>query len=101
MSELLTASPSVGSYRCGPMSVAEIDGHPDADRIWATIVHLRKIADDAAEAAIAEADSDAADDLDDAVDAERRNIGDRLLGVLSGSDAEIVAKVKRLAESLA
>jgi len=42
MTELLTASPSVGSWRHSPMTIAEIDAHPDADRIWATIAALQK-----------------------------------------------------------
>lgn len=41
---MLDSSPSVGSLKCDPMSVAEIDAHPDADLIWSTIVSLRNAA---------------------------------------------------------
>ncbi len=34
-------SPSVGAYTAEPLSVAEIDAHPDRDRIWATIMAIR------------------------------------------------------------
>jgi hypothetical protein len=37
MLDILTASPSVGAWKHQPMTVAEVDAHPDADRIWATI----------------------------------------------------------------
>jgi len=39
--DLMTASPSVAAWRCDPMTVSEIDAHPDAGRIWATIVAMR------------------------------------------------------------
>lgn len=35
--EMMQASRSVGSWRAKPMSCAEIDAHPDCDRIWATL----------------------------------------------------------------
>ena len=37
MFDILDRSPSAGSYRCEAMTATEIDAHPDADRIWATI----------------------------------------------------------------
>lgn len=43
MIDLLQASPSVGSYKVEPMSIDDIDAHPDGDRIWATI---RRIANE-------------------------------------------------------
>ncbi len=39
---LLDARPPVAALRARPMSVAEIDAHPDAARIWATIAALRQ-----------------------------------------------------------
>ena len=46
--DIIDASPSVGAYRCEPMTAAEIDAHPDRDRIWATIAALRiKVAEEA------------------------------------------------------
>ena len=41
---MLDASPSVGSSKFEPMTTAEVDAHPDADLIWATIVSLRDAA---------------------------------------------------------
>ncbi|WP_422073940.1 hypothetical protein [Tranquillimonas rosea] len=37
MLDVLSASPSVGSHRCDPMTTSEIDAHPDRDRIWSTV----------------------------------------------------------------
>lgn len=36
-----TISPPVSAYSAEPLSVEEIDAHPDAARIWATIRALR------------------------------------------------------------
>lgn len=36
-----TISPPVSAYSAEPLSVEEIDTHPDAARIWATIRALR------------------------------------------------------------
>ena len=41
MLDTATASPCVESYRCDPMTTAEIDAHPDRARIWATVAALR------------------------------------------------------------
>ncbi|MGL4635427.1 MAG: hypothetical protein ACRCWF_05550 [Beijerinckiaceae bacterium] len=41
MIDIITASPSVGAFGVEPLSIAEIDGHSDRDRIWATIVLIR------------------------------------------------------------
>ena len=42
--------PPVGAHRAEPLTLAEIDAHPDGDRIWATILGLReqheRVADD-------------------------------------------------------
>ena len=42
---LLTALAPVGAFKCEPMTVNEIDAHPDADRIWATVAALRSCVD--------------------------------------------------------
>ena len=34
--------PTPGAHKARPLSSEEIDAHPDADRIWATIVALRE-----------------------------------------------------------
>lgn len=34
-------APTVGASSADPLTVDEIDAHPDCDRIWATIVLLR------------------------------------------------------------
>lgn len=36
-----TISPPASAYGAEPLTVAEIDAHPDAARIWATIRALR------------------------------------------------------------
>lgn len=32
---------SPGAYSAQPLTAAEIDAHPDCDRIWATILQMR------------------------------------------------------------
>jgi hypothetical protein len=39
--EILEASPPASSRTAEPYSLHEIDTHPDADRIWATILVLK------------------------------------------------------------
>lgn len=56
MPDLLTASPSVGSICLDPMSTAEIDAHPDCDRIWATITATKAAAVEQAERGQADPD---------------------------------------------
>lgn len=34
-------TPTPGAWRACPMTAVEIDAHPDADRIWATIMRAR------------------------------------------------------------
>lgn len=48
MTGLLGHEPSVGAYRAAPYTIAEIDAHPDADRIWSTILALRDEAEERA-----------------------------------------------------
>ncbi len=38
---LLDASPPVAALHARPFSAIEIDAHPDAPRLWATVVALR------------------------------------------------------------
>ncbi len=42
MLDILDASPTPGAYRVRPMTTAEIDAHPDRDRIWATIEAVKE-----------------------------------------------------------
>jgi len=39
---LLDASPPVEAYRARPYDVSQLDTHPDAARLWATVVALRE-----------------------------------------------------------
>lgn len=59
MLDVITSSPTVGAYRCLPFSTDEIDAHPDADRIWATIVAIRASMEADAEEAYESGASDA------------------------------------------
>lgn len=63
---LLNASPSAGAWRHDPMTVSDIDNHPDCDRIWATLRALRDEADAAYQRGFEEGSSD----VDDAVKEE-------------------------------
>lgn len=67
-------SPTVGSYKAEPYTVNELDAHPDADRIWATIEAMKerheKLKEDidyqireAADEAFAEGQYDGADEV--------------------------------------
>ena len=38
-------SPPASAYGAEPLAVAEIDAHPDRDRIWATVMAMRGDAD--------------------------------------------------------
>ena len=65
MLDIMTLSPPVGALRQQPMAVAEIDAHPDRDRIWATIMAVRADADDLVAAAEWRADNAEEDGRDD------------------------------------
>jgi hypothetical protein len=39
--KLLEMNPTPGAYTAEPLSASEIDAHPDADRIWATLMAVR------------------------------------------------------------
>ena len=54
-----TISPPVSAYSAEPLSVEEIDAHPDAARIWATIRALRAEHEAAVEQAYEEGFCDA------------------------------------------
>lgn len=43
---LFYSMPSIGAYKAEPLSSVEIDAEPNADRIWATILGLKDVADD-------------------------------------------------------
>jgi len=40
--EIRRASPPASAYIAEPLSVSEIDAHPDAARIWATVMEARE-----------------------------------------------------------
>ncbi|MGB0855060.1 MAG: hypothetical protein ACPGSI_17315 [Pikeienuella sp.] len=42
MPDSATASPTPGAWIAEPLTASEIDVHPDADRIWATIAAVRE-----------------------------------------------------------
>ena len=64
MTRLLDDTPSapVEALAAEPLSVAEIDAHPDSARIWATILALRaeheRLVEDACSGAVSEAMGD-------------------------------------------
>lgn len=62
--QLITAHPCVGASRVQPMTIDEIDAHPDAARIWATIIALRDAFED-------DEDTDRIEDLERELDEER------------------------------
>jgi hypothetical protein len=41
--KLLDMNPTPGAYAAEPLSASEIDAHPDADRIWATLMAVREV----------------------------------------------------------
>lgn len=102
---ILRASPHVSAYGARPLTVDEIDAHPDRARIWATIMSLHGIED----AAYEEGAASARIDNEDEVDAERAECVRRLdiavrgavkkLRSLGVSD-EAVDLVSDLAEAL-
>jgi hypothetical protein len=47
--QLHTATPHISAYRSEPFSIADIDAHPDAGRIWATIKAMQAKAERDAE----------------------------------------------------
>lgn len=42
---MFDVSPSYGAYTADPMSISDIDAHPDRDIIWATISAMRSEAE--------------------------------------------------------
>ena len=70
---LLDYTPPVSAYGARPYTIEELDAHPDADRIWATLRAVR------------DADDLAADKLEDDYRVERDN------GFDNGFDAGLEA----------
>lgn len=66
MADLFGASITPGAYRVAPLSIGEIDAHPDADRIWATVAQIRADAEAEIERRIDDATEEHADELEDA-----------------------------------
>lgn len=71
---LMTASPVVGAYRAKPFSVAEIDAHSDAARLWATISAMREDVAEDVERQVEEAADNTEDEIDLAVAEERETV---------------------------
>lgn len=63
--QLMTATPPVSAYRAEPFTIAELDSHPDAGRIWATIQAMKDRVDVMAE----ETDREVDDEIDEAKEA--------------------------------
>ncbi len=89
MLDILTASPCAEAWRAEPLSIAEIDAHPDSARIWATIKEMQGAVEDArqeasddavgeVEAAREEAEEEAWDECRDRIAKELARIGDRI-----------------------
>lgn len=102
MQELITASPSLGALRCQPMSIAEIDAHPDADRIWATIKSMRDITEGSIEEAFLDGQREADRDVDNATAEAREECADDLrdaIDALTDADiTEIMAALEVMAD---
>ena len=104
--DIIDASPSVGAYRCDPMTAADIDAHPDRDRIWATIAALRANVAVDADKALDDAIEDGAEKARDAAtEATQDTLDDcraRLKSALDKIDARISEADRRaLLEALA
>lgn len=89
---ILSASPSWRSFGARPLSVAEIDAHPDCDRIWATINELRDRYHEGFEAGAREAEEGAEEQLEDV----KNETCDRL----KATAEEIAALLKGLGEEI-
>lgn len=83
---ILTASPTVGAWRARPMSVSEIDAHPDADRIWATIKGLR-------DEAGSQFDADLEREKDDSYEEGKADEASNSLGLVDDAIAEIERRI--------
>lgn len=101
MLDVLTASPSVGAWRCDPFSIAEIDAHPDRDRIWATIAAAAAAAGELADRANDGLDVAIEEAREDAIEEAASDVGravTRLVNTLTkdGCQPEMIAKVEAL-----
>lgn len=75
---MFDASPSFGAYAAEPLSISEIDTHPDCDRIWATIHAMRSEAKEEIQRNEDESACVLSDAKDDATKAERENCLDEI-----------------------
>ena len=85
--DILTAIPSVGSYRYEPMTAAEIDAHPDCDRIWATVAALNAVRDD---------DVQDMFDRQNAYEYDDEDLGNAVAEALNGARHEVLDIMDRL-----
>ena len=88
MLDFLTASPSVGAWRCDPMTTSEIDAHPDRDRIWATIKAMQGQIEIARTEGYDESGHDADEARDDGAADERKACDE----IVSDAAADILIK---------
>lgn len=102
MLDVITSSPTVGAYRCLPFSTGEIDAHPDADRIWATIVAIRARMDADADEAYENGAADAKASEDKAYDEGREQCAKDLRGALDNladeSREDLEAALEQMAD---
>lgn len=101
MLDVLDAHPSVGSWKCDPMTISEIDAHPDADRIWATIHAISGTRDSAYEEGYEAAESDAEDAKDDGYKEGREECAKELRNLLDDLVDALTPKVEAALELLA
>jgi hypothetical protein len=99
MTDLLTASPSVGSWFHSPMTIAEIDAHPDADRIWATIEAMQNHVENEIERREEVIREDAADDERDKC---RSNLSDAITMLLEQEQVSesLAQKIRALEKAI-
>lgn len=100
MLDILDAHPSVGAWKCDPMTISEIDAHPDADRIWATIHAIRGTRDIAYEEGYEAAESDAGDAKDDGYKEGREECAKELRNLLDDLVDALTPKVEAALELL-
>lgn len=106
------SSPVVEAYKAEPMGVSEVDAHPDAARIWATIMEVRASYDGASAEEVEALENEVSDledkigDLEDELrDAEKQRdeaydaLNDILVVMNSdGECADVVARAKGAVE---
>lgn len=102
---ILTAGVPVSALRAEPMSTAEIDAHPDAARIWATIRCLRDLRQEGYDEGYADAEDEFGGEKDGSYDDAVSDVDDRIHALLREMEGDISeglsAKILALTEGLA